>query len=260
MAAAKHDNALSVRAARGFDKRRRQARDQRLAGGGARCGVTTPAAAVALARAISEAPGLSYAGLQAYHGSMQHIEAPEDRRRAANTAFDKVRDIIAALTGAGLAPGVVTGAGTGSWALEAASGLYTELQCGSYAFMDADYARIRADGNARLDTEWEHALFVQTQVMSVPVPGRAVCDAGLKAHATDSGLPVVFGRPDLKYLSASDEHGVIGDPDATLAPGDRLRLIPGHCDPTCNLHDWYVGLRGGLVECLWPVNARGKGF
>lgn len=228
--------------------------------GGARCGVTSAKAAVALARAIQAAPGITYAGLHAYQGAMQHIEAPEDRRAAAEAAFARVRDTVTALTQAGLTPVIVTGAGTGSWPFEAASGLYTELQCGSYAFMDADYARIRAEGNARLDSEWEHALFVLTEVMSMPVPGRAVCDAGLKSHATDSGLPTVHGRPDLTYLSASDEHGVIADPGATLVPGDRLRLIPGHCDPTCNLHDWYVGLRNGRVECLWPVSARGKGF
>src|SRR5690606_15066394 len=111
---------------------------------------------------------------------------------------------LGALGEAGLAPAVVTGAGTGSWPFEAASGLYTELPCGSYAFLDADYARIRdGDGN-RLDSTWEHALFVLTGVMSAPAPGRAVCDAGLKALATDSGLPSVAGRPDLTYLSASD--------------------------------------------------------
>lgn len=228
--------------------------------GGARCGAPDAGVAVMLARAVAEAPCLTYAGLHAYHGGMQHIEAPEDRRRAAETAFARVREAIAALTAAGLAPTVVTGAGTGSWPLEAGSGLYTELQCGSYAFMDADYARIRGEGNARLDGEWEHALFVLTEVMSTPVPGRAVCDAGLKAHATDSGLPRVAGRADLTYASASDEHGVIDDAGHTLNPGDRLRLIPGHCDPTCNLHDWYVGLRGGRVECLWPVTARGRGY
>lgn len=228
--------------------------------GGARCGVPDAAAAVALARTVAAAPGLRYAGLHAYQGAMQHIEAPEDRRRAADAAHARVRETVEALAAASLAPEVVTGAGTGSWPFEAASGLYTELQCGSYAFMDADYARIRDSDGSRLDRTWDHALFVLTGVMSAPAPGRAVCDAGLKALATDSGPPSVAGRPDLAYLSASDEHGVIADPAGTLRPGDRLRLIPGHCDPTCNLHDWYVGLRGGIVECLWPVSARGKGF
>lgn len=228
--------------------------------GGARCGAPDAGAAVTLARAVAAAPGLRYAGLHAYHGGMQHIEAPEDRRRAADAAHARVRETLEALTAAGLPPEVVTGAGTGSWPFEAASGLYTELQCGSYAFMDTDYARIRDGEGHRLDATWEHALFVLAEVMSAPAPGRAVCDAGLKALATDSGLPRIAGRPDLTYLSASDEHGVIADPAGTLRPGDRLRLIPGHCDPTCNLHDWYAGLRRGRVECLWPVSGRGKGF
>jgi len=93
--------------------------------------------------------------------------------------------------------------------------------------------------------------------MSAPVAGRAVCDAGLKALAVDSGLPRI-DRPGLGYEQASDEHGVIADPEGVLKRGDQIALVPGHCDPTCNLHDWYVGVRNGRVETLWPVTARGK--
>ena len=96
--------------------------------------------------------------------------------------------------------------------------------------------------------------------MSHARPDRAVCDAGLKAMSLDSGLPVIYQRDDLRYLNCSDEHGVISDPDGALRVNDRLRLVPGHCDPTCNLHDWYVGVRNGKVECLWPVSARGRSY
>ena len=89
---------------------------------------------------------------------------------------------------------------------------------------------------------------------------QAVCDAGLKAQSVDSGPAVIFGRDDVKYIARSDEHGVISDPDGVLKVGDKLKLVPGHCDPTCNLHDWYVGVRNGKVEVLWPITARGKGF
>ena len=108
--------------------------------------------------------------------------------------------------------------------------------------------------------EWENALFVLTSIMSHAKADRAVCDAGLKVLSIDSGLPVVHGRNDVKYVNASDEHGVIEDPDGVLRINERLRLVPGHCDPTCNLHDWYVGVRNGKVEVVWPVSARGKSY
>ena len=228
--------------------------------GSGRCGVGSPEAAVDLARAIVAAPGLRYAGLQAYQGAMQHIADHAARAAAAAASIARARAIVDALASAGLAPATVTGGGTGSHGFEAASGLYTELQSGSYAFMDADYGRVEGPDGARLDEVWENALFVLASVMSRPRPGTAICDAGLKALAVDSGLPVVAGVPGVTYAGASDEHGTLSDPDGALAINQRLRLIPGHCDPTCNLHDWYVGLRGEVVEVLWPVSARGKVF
>jgi 3-hydroxy-D-aspartate aldolase len=127
--------------------------------------------------------------------------------------------------------------------------------------MDADYGRIRDKNGERIDQgEWENALFVLTAVMSRARPGQAVCDAGLKALSLDSGLPAVHGRDDVKYVNASDEHGVIEDRAGALRINERLRLVPGHCDPTCNLHDWYVGVRNGKVEVVWPVSARGKSY
>lgn len=228
--------------------------------GAGRCGAPTPAAALDVARAIAAAPGLRYAGVQAYHGGAQHLPTHAERAAAIDGALDRVRATLAVLTGAGLAPETVTGGGTGSFAFEGTSGLYTEIQCGSYAFMDADYARLTDAAGARLDATWEPALFLLASVLSTATPGRAVCDAGLKAQSVDSGLPIVAGRPGVAYLQASDEHGTLSDPGSVLKVNDRLRLVPGHCDPTCNLHDWYVGLRGGVVECLWPVTARGKGY
>ena len=115
--------------------------------------------------------------------------------------------------------------------------------------MDADYGRILDKDGKRIDQgEWENALFILTSVMSHAKADKAIVDAGLKAQSVDSGLPVVFGRTDVKYLKCSDEHGVVEDRAACLKVNDKLRLVPGHCDPTCNVHDWYVGVRGGKVE------------
>ncbi|HEX4267092.1 MAG TPA: DSD1 family PLP-dependent enzyme [Steroidobacteraceae bacterium] len=227
--------------------------------GAARCGVQSAGAAVEIAKAVDAAPALKFSGIQAYQAVMQHLERYEDRKAALDEAIVLVRAAVAALQAVGLNPELVSGGGTGSYYFESDSGVYNELQCGSYAFMDADYGRIRDKTGNRIDNgEWRNALFILTSVMSCARPGQAVCDAGLKVHSLDSGLPLVHGRTDVKYVRASDEHGVIEDKRGVLRINEKLKLVPGHCDPTCNLHDWYVGVRNGKVEVVWPVSARGK--
>jgi 3-hydroxy-D-aspartate aldolase len=229
--------------------------------GAGRCGVATAGEAVAIASAIDAAPALAFAGIQAYQGAVQHLENHADRKARLDDAIVLVKAVVEDLQAAGLAPALVTGGGTGSYPFESTSGVYNELQCGSYAFMDADYGRIRDKDGSRLDNgEWENALFILTSVMSHAKPDQAVCDAGLKVQSVDSGLPVIHGRDDVRYISASDEHGVIEDPRGVLRINEKLKLVPGHCDPTCNLHDWYVGVRNGKVEVVWPVSARGKSY
>lgn len=229
--------------------------------GAGRCGVRGADAVVGLARAIAAAEGLRFSGVQAYQGATQHLTLFADRKVAIEIAVEQVRAAVSALRAVGLECDIIGGAGTGSWPLEGGSGVYNELQCGSYAFMDADYGRVLDQDGRRFDQGmWENALFVLASVMSHVRPDWAVCDAGLKALAVDSGLPVVFGLPGVEYLKCSDEHGEIGDPGGVLKINDKLRLVPGHCDPTCNLHDWYVGIRGGVVEAVWPISARGKGY
>ncbi|KIC46908.1 alanine racemase [Ruegeria sp. ANG-S4] len=229
--------------------------------GAGRCGVTTTSDVIAIAKAVESAPNLKFTGIQAYQGAMQHLDTYEARQEKLDTAIAMVKDAVDGLKAEGIACELVSGGGTGSYYFESNSGVYNELQCGSYAFMDADYGRILDKDGKRIDQgEWENALFILTSVMSHAKPDKAICDAGLKAQSVDSGLPFVFGRDDVEYLKCSDEHGVIGDPDGVLKVNDKLRLVPGHCDPTCNVHDWYVGVRNGKVEALWPVSARGKAF
>ena len=229
--------------------------------GAGRCGVRTTEAVVQIAQAIDAAPGLKFTGIQGYQGAMQHLDSFDDRKAKLDAAIAQVREAVEALTAIGLTPELVSGGGTGSYYFESNSGVFNELQCGSYAFMDADYGRILDRDGTRIDqSEWENALFILTSVMSHAKPHLAVVDAGLKAQSVDSGLPVIHGRTDVKYIKCSDEHGVVEDPDGVLAVNDKLRLIPGHCDPTCNVHDWYVGVRSGKVEVVWPVSARGKAY
>lgn len=226
--------------------------------GQGRCGVA-PTAAGTLAQQIV-AHGLAIAGLQAYHGRAQHLREPAEREAAIAHAVTLARAAQASITSAGIACPLVTGAGTGTFLHEAASGLYGELQAGSYVFMDRDYADNEPTPGA---PAFEHALFVKSQVMSRGA-AHAVIDAGHKSHAIDSGLPRVWQR-DLEFGNGGDEHGIlrrhaIGG-DRLPALGDTVWLVPGHCDPTVNLHDHLVGVRGGLytgrVEAVWPVDARG---
>ena len=229
--------------------------------GAGRCGVQTSAAALEIATEIEMAPGLKFAGVQAYHGAMQHLEKYKDREAENSHMMKFVGDVLAELESGGFKCDIVGGGGTGSFRFEGESGIYNELQCGSYAFMDADYGRILDRNGQRIDqSEWENALFILTSIMSHVRHEKAICDAGLKVQSLDSGLPVVFGRNDVKYVKCTDEHGEIEDPQCSLRVGDKLKLVPGHCDPTCNLHDWYVGVRNGKVESLWPITARGKAF
>jgi 3-hydroxy-D-aspartate aldolase len=229
--------------------------------GAGRCGVTTTPAVLEIARAVRDADHLTFKGIQAYQGAMQHMDNFDDRKAKIDAAIAQVRDAVEALKAEGIETELVSGGGTGSYYFESNSGLYNELQCGSYAFMDADYGRILDKDGKRIDAgEWENAFFILTTVMSHAKADKAICDAGLKAQSIDSGLPFIYGRDDVQYIKCSDEHGVIADPKGVLKVNEKLRLVPGHCDPTANVHDWYVGVRGGKVECVWPVSARGRAY
>ena len=226
--------------------------------GANRCGVAPGEPALALAQDVVAQPGVRFMGLLAYQGSAQHLRTPEERRAAIAAAAQYARLSRDLIVAAGIDCPVVTGAGTGTYQIEAASGIYNELQPGSYAFMDADYGR-----NTEVQP-FEHSLTILTTVMSRS-PEWAVVDCGLKAHSIDSGMPVVasdaagHATSGLDYRKASDEHGIIFATDGGSLPilGTKLRLIPGHIDPTVNLHDWIVAVRNGVVEELWPVTGRG---
>ena len=231
--------------------------------GPGRCGVPPGAPALALAQAVARLTQLRFAGLHAYHGRAQHLRGAAERREAIAAAVQAARHTRDLITATGLpVPEPVT-SGTGTLVHEAASGVYGELQAGSFLFMDTDYAR-----NEREPAQpvFEQSLFVKTQVISA-CGSHAVCDAGHKSHAIDSGLPTVALLPPgrgLRYANGGDEHGVLyaDGPQARLpALGQMLWLVPGHCDPTVNLHNFLIGVRGGLaagvVERIIRVDARG---
>lgn len=223
--------------------------------GANRCGVAPGEDAVQLARQVAASPALRFAGLQCYHGAAQHLRAPQERLAAIAGTVEAARMTRQAIEACGIAVERITGGGTGTFVHERDSGVFNEIQAGSYVFMDRDY------GDNQLgegDVAFERALFVRTTVMSRPTAERALVDAGLKASSVDSGMPTVWQRPDLRYVKAADEHGVLATADAAaVSLGDVLMLVPGHCDPTVNLYDELVCVRGGRVEALWPIAARG---
>ncbi|HMN20080.1 MAG TPA: DSD1 family PLP-dependent enzyme [Ottowia sp.] len=235
--------------------------------GQGRCGVPPGAPVLELVRQLAaRSTSLRYAGLHAYHGAAQHLRSVAERQAAIARAADALRATRELLQAAGLAPSLITGGGTGTFGNEAASGLWGELQPGSFLFMDGDYQRNERDP---MQPAFEPALFVKSQVISVSAQ-HAVCDAGLKACAVDSGLPTVHalaGQPALATEGGGDEHTILrpvaasGDAPGLPALGDTVWLIPGHCDPTVNLHAHLVAVRGGLaageVEAVVSVQARG---
>ena len=228
-----------------------------------RCGVAPGAPALALALEIRKHPALNFAGLQAYHGKAQHMRSLAERRAAITWAINAAALTRQLIEEQGIKVGLITGAGTGTAALEAASGVYGELQAGSYLFMDADYAANQPDP---AQPRFAQALFVKTQVISTH-SDYVVCDAGHKSHAIDSGLPKVHAfsaRSKLTYFNGGDEHGILRPTAGSTrlpALGSMLWLIPGHCDPTVNLYQEMIGVRGGLlkgqVEHIITVDARG---
>ncbi|TFI60135.1 DSD1 family PLP-dependent enzyme [Sphingomonas parva] len=222
-----------------------------------RTGVTSPEAAVALARRIAGSDSLRYRGVQFYCGSLQHIRSIDARRAALAERADYLRIVLDALRSAGLDPGAVTGGGTGSFVVDAELGVLNELQCGSYVFMDREYRDCEAVGPA-----FEQALSIATRVVSANTPGRVTIDAGLKAMATDAGPTCVLSGADpaSDYLFMGDEHGMLVTPDGGVDPAlDQLiMLVPPHCDPTVNLYDRFTLCDGDTITGFWPVSARGR--
>ena len=227
--------------------------------GQGRTGAISVEAALALARRVKASPHLRYAGIQAYYGHLQHIAAHADRAIAAKSQMARVRDLLAQLRAAELTPEIVTGGGTGTFDIDPAGEVYTEIQPGSYPFMDREYLEVQLAADR--PAPFAPSLFVQASVVSVSREGFAVVNAGYKSFATEGGMPLVT-LPKLaatKYKLMGDEHGGVDyDPKSgTLKVGDLVEFLTPHCDPTINLYDRYHCVRGDALVDIWPVDARG---
>jgi 3-hydroxy-D-aspartate aldolase len=226
----------------------------------ARTGVASPAAAVTLAEALAALPNLNYRGVQFYCGRQQHIEDYAERRTVIEERTAYLRTVIAALAAAGFPPEIVTGSGTGTHRIDLDLGVFTELQAGSYVFMDKQYldCDLTGDGSVPFET----SLGVDSRVVSANHSGLVTIDAGYKSLSTDGGVAVVRrGAPETaSFVFMGDEHAALIAPGigTELAPGDPVTLTVPHCDPTVNLYDHYHVVRDDTLVAIWPVSARGR--
>jgi 3-hydroxy-D-aspartate aldolase len=220
-----------------------------------RTGCLEIADVVSLAKDIAPAPSLRYAGIQAYWGNLQQVMPFGERSRLVGVQTERVRAVIDALQAAKMPPGIVSGGGTGSHRIDAASGLFTEIQPGSYLFMDSCYGKVAI---SETGNPFMPSLFVAATVVSANSPGRVIVNAGWKAFATDSGTPIALrGAPaGASYRYMGDEHGAV-DFDGEGPPlGTTIEFLTSHCDPTVNLFAAYHVVREDEVIDLWPIQAR----
>jgi 3-hydroxy-D-aspartate aldolase len=224
-----------------------------------RTGCTSSAAALAVARRIARSNSLAFGGVQAYAGHLQHIPELAERRRQGALEDVMVSEVLDRLAADRIPVPRVTGAGTGTHAIDAAGGLFTELQCGSYVFLDVDYARVTLREDE--PRPFAPALFVRTAVISANAEHHITTDAGLKAFATDGPRPLILrGAPaGAEYFFFGDEHGRVELAEAPrhLPVGSALECLTPHCDPTVNLHNVYHVVRGDTLVDIWPIDGRG---
>ena len=224
-----------------------------------RCGVETAEEAVELAKVVKAFDGvLDFDGYQAYHGAIQHVRGEAERSAECRKVAEKVVALNAAFDTAGIKCNTVTGGGTGTFLFDAGSGLYTEVQPGSYFFGDVDYGK----NNWGRSKGWTQSLLVAATVISRnPSRRTVVVDAGLKAVDLGSGPPLVLGEEQWSFANGGDEHGVVTVPEGDLPEvGERMYLIPSHVDPTFNMHRQLVCVRGEVVEEVLEIDASGPGF
>jgi D-serine deaminase-like pyridoxal phosphate-dependent protein len=225
-----------------------------------RTGVRPGEGAHTLVRRLVREPAFEFLGLQCYAGHLQHLESPSERRAKSLEALAQLDMFCERLRREGIALRILTGGGTGTFDIDPDAAVLTELQVGSYVFMDRQYNEIWTKAGDR--TPFETALFVQTTVISANRQGLATTDAGFKSFATDAGPPEIASGapPGANYFFFGDEQGGVfySGADIPLKPGHGISCVVPHCDPTVNLYDRYHVVRGDTLEAIWPVDARGR--
>ena len=220
-----------------------------------RCGVEPGKPAFALAQQIHQSPNLKFEGLMGYEGHTVARPDQNERETAAREAMQRLIDTKHYLEKHGVAVAIMSGGGTGTFNITGSMPEMTEIQAGSYVFMDATYRNVKGVGE-----QFDCSLSVLATVVSHPSPDRVIVDTGLKVLAKEFGIPQPIGITGAEMTGLSEEHGKmeLADTRAPLTPGDKLEILPTHCCTTVNLHDRYYGIRTGIVETVWNIAARGK--
>jgi D-serine deaminase-like pyridoxal phosphate-dependent protein len=223
-----------------------------------RTGCRDPDQVLELAESIETTPGLRYEGVQHYAGHLMHVEGHQNRRRKSTALWEQVAGVVDRLRQNGLPPEVVTGGGTGTYDIDTDIEAVTDVQVGSYVFMDHEY-RIIGGARGEVFDDFEVALTVAATAISKPLNSAVTVDAGYKAFASDTVAPEPMHLAGARYRFAGDEHGVVIPAAGSQEPllGEVHQFITSHCDPTVNLYDHYWVHRDGLAHSIWPVAARG---
>ena len=225
-----------------------------------RTGIAAGDPAVELARLVDSLPGLRLRGMEAYDGASQHVKGFKERRAKTMERMAAPTETYAMLEKAGLNTEIFSGGGTGTYNIDHEHRSLTDVQCGSYLFMDAQYLAISSKNDDMVYSDFLPSLTVLTTVLNTNFEGRATADAGAKSMTINEPDPIVYGETGISYRARSDEFGSIryDNPSRTYKTGDKLELIVPHCDPVVNLYDQINGIRNGVVETVWPIHARGK--
>ncbi|HLE69705.1 MAG TPA: DSD1 family PLP-dependent enzyme, partial [Vicinamibacteria bacterium] len=226
-----------------------------------RTGIALGKPALDLAETIRRNSSLKFLGLQAYAGHLQHLRGFEYRRQASEATMGRAVELRRTLEKAGFEVPILTGGGTGTYNIDSEIDGITDVQVGSYLFMDVNYRNVGGQ-NGPIYDDFRPSLLVLATAISQPAKGRITIDAGYKAFATDQEPPDPLSLPGVSYRWAGDEHGVLEFRDprgpGEVKLGDKVLLIASHCDPTVNLYDHYYPFRNERVEEMWPISARGK--
>ena len=229
--------------------------------GGHRTGITPGGPALELAQLVDRLPGLRLQGMLCYDGGSQHVKGFEARQAQTLERLAAAAETRERMQHAGLNTEIFSGGGTGTYNIDHQTPGLTDVQVGSYVFMDAQYIDIGGADDADVYSDFQPALTILTTVLNAQYEGRATTDAGAKACTINRPWSLVKGETGMSYTSGSDEFGSIryeDDASRTYAVGDKLELIVSHCDPVVNLYDQMYAVRNGLVEAVWAIAARGR--
>ena len=228
--------------------------------GGHRTGITPGQPALKLAQLVDSLPGLRLRGLLCYDGGSQHVKGFTERKNQTLERLMGATETYDLFQGSGLSTEIFSGGGTGTYNIDHETRGLTDIQVGSYVFMDAQYIDIGGESNAEAYTDFQPSLTIMTTVLNAQYQGRATTDAGAKACTINRPWPVVKGESGMSYTSGSDEFGSLvyeAGASRTYKVGDKVELIVSHCDPVVNLYNQMYAIRNDRVEAIWQIAARG---